>query len=308
MTSTPPPPGSSGAPPPGSPGAPPGRFPLPQPGTAAGRAGLAALLSDPGRALLGFDFDGTLAPIVPDPTAARAHPGAVDALARLAPYVGRMVVITGRPAQTAADYGGFAAVPGLDRLTILGQYGRERWEATTGQVVTPPPPPGVERARRELPALLARVGAPAGTSIEDKGAALAVHTRRSADPEGGFDLLHRPLAELAAGAGLALEPGRLVLELRAAGVDKGAALLGVVGEAGPAGVSAVVFAGDDLGDLAAYDAVDRLRADGIPGLLLCSGSPEVTAVAARADLVVDGPAGVVDFLDALTAALAAGKG
>ena len=40
------------------------------PATEAGRAGLAALLRTPDRALIALDFDGTLSPIVPDPAAA----------------------------------------------------------------------------------------------------------------------------------------------------------------------------------------------------------------------------------------------
>ncbi|GAA4297872.1 hypothetical protein GCM10023178_69370 [Actinomadura luteofluorescens] len=40
--------------------------------TDAGTEGLDALRDDPAGAVLGFDFDGTLAPIVADPAAARA--------------------------------------------------------------------------------------------------------------------------------------------------------------------------------------------------------------------------------------------
>jgi trehalose 6-phosphate phosphatase len=54
-------------------------FPDDQSVTPAGRAGLAKLLDQPQGALIGLDFDGTLAPIVPDPGAARAHPGVVPA-------------------------------------------------------------------------------------------------------------------------------------------------------------------------------------------------------------------------------------
>ena len=64
---------------------------------------------------------------------------------------------------------------------------------------------------------------------------------------------------------------------------------------------AVLFAGDDLGDLAAYAAVEELRAQGVPGVTVCSRSAEVTALAERADLVVDGPAGVVALLRELSA-------
>ena len=40
----------------------------------------------------------------------------------------------------------------------------------------------------------------------------------------------------------------------------------------------------------------KLRSEGVPGLLVCSGSDEVAELADRADLVVDGPAGVVALL------------
>ncbi len=101
-----------------------GTVSLPVPVTPEGRAGLAALLGDPGQALVALDFDGTLSPIVADPAAARAHPGAVPALRRVAAAVGTLAVITGRPAASAVDLGGFAAVPDL---IVLGHYGLERW-------------------------------------------------------------------------------------------------------------------------------------------------------------------------------------
>jgi trehalose 6-phosphate phosphatase len=62
-----------------------------------------------------------------------------------------------------------------------------------------------------------------------------------------------------------------------------------------------LFAGDDLGDLEAFDAVDALREEGLPTLLVCSGSDEQPALAERADLVVEGPDGVLEFLRKLTA-------
>ncbi|WP_441250786.1 trehalose-phosphatase [Kitasatospora sp. McL0602] len=274
---------------------------MPEVGTVGGRAGLAALVAEPAAAVIALDFDGTLAPIVADPDSARAHPGVVPALAALAPLVGSMVVVTGRPAELAVRYGGFAGVPGLEQLTVLGQYGVERWEARTGEVAAPEPPPGVAAARAELPAALAGAGAPPGTWVEDKGRALAVHTRRTEDPDAALELLGGPVARLAAGHGLVVEPGRYVLELRPPGVDKGAALTGYLAER-PAG--AVLYAGDDLGDLAAYAAVEKRRADGLPGLLVCSSDPApgeapVRELADRADLVVPGPAGVVALLAAL---------
>ncbi|CAL9496085.1 hypothetical protein SUDANB176_03345 [Streptomyces sp. enrichment culture] len=279
----------------GAPGAAAG---LPAPATRAGREALEALLARPGRALIALDFDGTLAPIVPDPEQARAHPDAVPALAALAPGVAAVAVVTGRPAGVAVRHGGFAGVPGLEHLVVLGHYGTERWEAVTGTVTAPAPHPGVAAARAELPGLLDRVGAWQGTWIEEKGRAVAVHTRRSADPQAAFEALREPLTGLAARHGLIVEPGRLVLELRPPGMDKGVALAEYAREIG---AESVLYAGDDLGDLPAYAAVDKLRSDGVPGLLVCSGSDEVTELRERADVVVDGPAGVVGLLRSLAA-------
>jgi trehalose 6-phosphate phosphatase len=261
------------------------------PRTAEGKAGLAAIRRELARALIATDFDGTLAPIVADPREARADPEAVAGLRGLAGLVGTLAVITGRPAEEAVELGAFGEVPGL---IVLGHYGGERWE--DGALTAPDPPPGVEAARGRLPGVLADTGTAEGVWVEDKGSALAVHTRRAADPAGALAALREPLAGLAADMGLVVEPGRLVIELRPPGMDKGAALTSLVAEreAGP-----VLFAGDDLGDLAAFAAVRALRGDGHPGLTVCSASGEVSELAAEADLVVDGPGGVAALLGSL---------
>ncbi|WP_258534664.1 trehalose-phosphatase [Streptomyces sp. PT12] len=265
---------------------------LPVPTTDAGRAGLSALLDQPERALIALDFDGTLAPIVPDPERARPHPAAVPALARVAGRVAAVAVVTGRPAEVAVRLGGFAGHPELAGLVVLGAYGAERWDAATGELSTPPPHRGVIAARAELPGLVAESGA----FVEDKGNALAVHTRRAPDPEGAFAALREPLAALAARHGLAVEPGRLVIELRPPGSDKGAALKALVRETD---ARAVLYGGDDLGDLAAFAAVAELRERGVAGLRVCSGSAEVAELAAATDVTVEGPEGIAGLLAAL---------
>ncbi|MFI6037728.1 trehalose-phosphatase [Streptomyces sp. NPDC051315] len=270
---------------------------LPTPTTAPGRDALRAILARPRTTLVALDFDGTLAPIVENPDDARAHPDAVPVLADLAPKIASVAVITGRPAAVAVRNGGFAGVPGLEHLAVLGHYGAERWDARTGTVSAPAPHPGVAAARAELPAVLDAAGAPEGTWVEEKGRAVAVHTRQARDPQAAFEALRQPLTDLAARHGLLVEPGRMVLELRPPGVDKGVALLEHMRETG---AEAVLYAGDDLGDLPAFAAVEKLRSDGVPGLLVASGSAEVTELAERADLVVDGPAGVVRLLRTLS--------
>ncbi|MEV0372236.1 trehalose-phosphatase [Streptomyces sp. NPDC050636] len=300
---TPNPDPAPGSPPPDS--APPPSA-VPTPHTVAGREGLAALLARPERAVIALDFDGTLADIVPDPEKARAHPGATAALGRLVPRLRAAAVITGRPAGVAVRLAGVADAPGLDHLVVLGHYGAERWDAATGTVHAPAPHPGIAAIQAELPGVLDRSGVWQGTwvetAIETKGGrAIAVHTRRADDPQGAFERLRAPLSALAERHGLIVEPGRLVLELRPPGMDKGVALADWVRETG---ATTVLYAGDDLGDLAAFSAVDKLRSDGLTGVLVCSGSNEVAELAERADLVVDGPAGVVGLVDALADRLA----
>jgi trehalose 6-phosphate phosphatase len=273
---------------------------LPQPSTDAGRTALDAFLAAPERALAAFDFDGTLAPIVADPRTSAPYPGIVDVLADLAGLLGSVAVVTGRPAETAVRLGGLDRVPGI---TVLGHYGAERWEG--GRVAAAPAPPGVALVREELPGLLDDLGAPEGTWIEDKGRSLAVHTRRTADPDGALALLAPSLSELARRSDLQVEPGRMVVELRPQGVDKGAALTALVAETGP---RALLYAGDDLGDLPAFDAVVGLRSQGVEGLNVCSSSDEATAVAEAADLVVPGPAGLADLLGGLAEAIRGASG
>uniref|UniRef100_UPI000D1A3F85 trehalose-phosphatase n=1 Tax=Streptomyces bobili TaxID=67280 RepID=UPI000D1A3F85 len=273
---------------------------LPTPTTPPGPEAPAAIPAEPRGAVVGLDFDGTLAPIVENPEDARAHPQALSVLAELAPKVASVAVVTGRPAEVAVRNGGFAGVAGLERLAVLGHYGAERWDARTGTVSAPAPHPGVAAVRAGLPAVLEAAGAGPGIWVEEKGRAVAVHTRRAQDPQAAFEALRRPLAELAARHGLIVEPGRMVLELRPPGMDKGVALTEYVREIG---AEAVLYAGDDLGDLPAFAAVEKLRSDGVPGLLVASGSSEVTELSARADLVVDGPAGVVGLLRALSGRL-----
>ena len=178
---------------------------LPRPGTAEGQAGLDALLAAPEHALVAADFDGTLAPIVDRPDEARAHPGAVPALTALAAAVGTVAVITGRPPADAVRLGELETVPGL---VVLGHYGWQRWQ--DGRLTAPAAPPALDAARAALPGLLAEAGAADdGTWIEDKTHALAVHTRRAADPDAALARLRGPLGELA-GAG----PGRRARPVR----------------------------------------------------------------------------------------------
>jgi trehalose 6-phosphate phosphatase len=278
---------------------------LPVPTTRAGVDGLRALVEAPASALVALDFDGTLSPIVDDPGQARPEPGALDAVRRLSSVVDAVAVVSGRPAMTAARLLGLDHVSSLRNFLILGHYGLERWTPDAGVVRdVAVDTQAVDAVRQVLPSLLEHLGAPAGTTIEDKAESVAVHVRRAADPAAAFGLLREPLAQLAQSHGLRLESGRMVLELRPLGVDKGLALESLAAERR---VAAVCYAGDDLGDLAAFDALDRLRDKGIHTLKICSGSADVPELGTRADLVVDGPEALVALLGQLAAAAEASR-
>ena len=261
----------------------------------------AALVRAAAEAVVGLDFDGTLAPIVEDPAEAHIHPEAGAVLAALADQVRAVAVVTGRPARQALDLGGLERVGNAigdagKELYLFGQYGNERWTSTDRRVISPRPPHGLSSLLRDLPRLLRRADAEAAF-VEEKGLAVAVHTRRLDDADGAFDRLVKPITELAEQHGLSVEPGRQVLEVRSHGMHKGLVVDWLMEHLEAGGF---LFAGDDLGDVEAFEAVLDLRRRGLPTLLVCSASREEPTLRDLADVVVDGPAGVLDLLRTLT--------
>ena len=251
---------------------------------------LRPLARDPGRSVVLVDFDGSLAPIVPEPAAARPQPEARFALARLVGRIGTVAVVSGRPVRF------LEAVLGLPGVVLVGQYGLEQLDG------------GIFRVDQRALAFTEAVAAAAheaeaalpGLDVELKGPVSAtLHWRRA--PELG-DVALALGTELAARHGLVAVRGRMALELRPPlAVDKGTATEGLTRGAG-----AALFAGDDVGDVAAFAALDRLVADGRLGsaLRVAVRSPEAPPeLLELADYTVDGPPGLAALLDRLAAAL-----
>jgi trehalose 6-phosphate phosphatase len=83
-------------------------------------------------------------------------------------------------------------------------------------------------------------------------------------------------------------------------VDKGTVVRSLV-----EGMRAVAVFGDDLGDLPAFDAVAELGARGVAVARIAVIDAESDdLVAARSDLVVEGPAGAITLLERLAQAAA----
>jgi len=261
----------------------------------------AALVRAAAETIVGLDFDGTLAPIVDDPEQAHIHPRAGEVLVELAAQVLAVAVITGRPARQALDLGGLESVGNAigdagKELYLFGQYGNERWSSTNRRVIGPRPPHGLATFIADLPRLLRRLGAE-DAHIEEKGLAVAVHTRRLDDPDASYDDLLPALREEAGRHDLVVEPGKQVIEVRSAGMHKGIVVDRLVEELGAGGF---VFIGDDLGDVEAFEAVATLGKNGLPTLLVCSADSEESALHSLSDVLVRGPEGVLDLLRQIT--------
>jgi trehalose 6-phosphate phosphatase len=229
------------------------------------------------------DFDGSLAPIIDDPDASRPLPAARDALGALVGRVGLVAVISGRPVGFLRDR------IGLDGMTYVGQYGLQR--LVDGRVVTDPrvepflaPIEEVaQAASRELPGVL----------VERKdGVAVVLHWRQRPELEPATTAW---AAEAAARAGLELHPAKMAAELRPpVPVGKGDVVTELC-----AGLTAAAFAGDDVGDLTAFDALDRLQHSGelrhtVRVAVRSSEAPP--ELITRADVTVDGPSGLAALL------------
>lgn len=247
-------------------------------------------------ALIALDFDGTLAPIVADPQTSRLCDGAGEVLGALAAAGARIAIVTGREAATAVRLSGLDQIPGL---IVEGLYGAERW--SRGDLTSPPEPAAIKAVRTELPDVVARAlaadsAAGAGVWIEDKRLSLVVHTRRATDPSAALAALQDPVTALGERIGVEVHPGHDVIELRLAGFDKGRALRGIVEELDP---SAILYAGDDLGDLPAFRYVSGLRMAGRAAWsagVVDGARPTPAEITAATDVQVSGPGEIVTLL------------
>jgi trehalose 6-phosphate phosphatase len=202
------------------------------------------------RMALFLDLDGTLAGIEVQPSLVRPDSRRNRLLTRLSEALeGRLAVVSGRAlADVDRILGGgvraVAAVHGLDRRTASG----ERFTAE--------PPAGIGEARGAAAEALAE---PAGLLIEDKGLAFAIHYREA--PQLASEV--SDVATRIAGAfGLELQPGSMVIELRAPGHDKGDAVEAFMAEP-PFEGAVPVFVGDDLTDEDGFDAARGLGGFGV---------------------------------------------
>jgi trehalose 6-phosphate phosphatase len=189
--------------------------------------------------LLASDYDGVLARLRDEPSAAVPEPGVAEALGRLAAVDGVTVaLVSGR---------GVA-----DLQTTSGFTGPFRWIGSHGAEYDGPLAAELAAHRDTLARRLEPVVAgTAGARLEVKPASVAVHVRQVADPAAGAAVLAH--ARELADSSLTLKPGKDVLELAVTDADKGSALRRLRRELGAAGA---LYLGDDVTDEDGFRALD----------------------------------------------------
>lgn len=240
----------------------------------AKRGTMADLLRPPPATLLAgaalfLDFDGTLVELADSPGAIRVPDALHPLLERLSDKLdGRLAIVSGR---AIADLDSHLGPCGI---AVSGSHGLElRFaDGTHLPLVTPE---GLDEARQVLSSFTAE---DPRLILEEKPASIALHYRQAPDRAIEAEAL---AADLAQRTGLAVQPGKMVAELRPQGADKGDALRRLMREPPFAGARPL-FVGDDLTDEHAFAAAAALGGGGI-----LVGPPRASAATWRLDGVGD---------------------
>ncbi|MFN2640508.1 MAG: trehalose-phosphatase [Actinomycetota bacterium] len=250
-------------------------------------ADLAGLSTRADEAGIFCDFDGCLSDIVPDPDDAKLATGASGVLARLTKKFSVVTLVSGRAVRDLASR------VRAEGVRLVGLHGLE--EIVDGRVRVLPEAEGVrddiENAAREVKVALRGLR---GVIVKHKGLALAVHMRRAPNPDEA-ERIARPIVErISTSHKLRLLPGRRILELRPPlGGDKGHAVARIVEELRLRGA---LVAGDDAGDIPAFDAITTLD---VAVRVAVASDESPAALIERADLVVGSPNELVALLKKL---------
>jgi len=198
-----------------------------------------------------LDVDGTLIDIADTPDAVRVDTELLELIARLYRASGGAVaLVSGRAISDLESRLGTLYLP------LAGQHGLERRDAAGRLWIHAAPPDAKSAIKEQLAPVLARHP---GLLLEDKGLTLALHYRRAPHLAAYAQRLMLRLAG-DAGAGLEVQFGKRVAELKPSGIDKGTAVAEYLAEP-PFRGRRPVFIGDDVNDEHGFAEVDRL--DGI---------------------------------------------
>jgi len=199
-----------------------------------------------------LDIDGTLVDLAPAPDRVDIDPALRSSLAATARALGgALALVTGRSIRSADSL-----FPGL-ALPIAGQHGCERRGADGAMHLNSSHPGTLDRLRDLVSSFATRHP---GLLVEHKGASLAVHYRAVPGLAG---LVHREIRHVVTEVdGWTAEGGKMLVEVRPGGPDKGRAIGEFLAEAPFAG-RRPVFVGDDRGDEPGFRIVQRAGGIGV---------------------------------------------
>lgn len=196
-----------------------------------------------------LDLDGTLVDIAETPEAVDPGPQEITLLKNLAHAAGGAVaLISGRSLKRIDELFSPLVLP------AAGQHGAERRDA---QGVRHRHPFRATALRPVAIGIRSFAARHAGLVFEDKGASVALHYRLAPQLAAAAQAKVREAAG-PLGDAVEVQDGKMVVELKPAGCDKGSAILQFMGEAPFAG-RVPVFLGDDATDEYGFRVVNRLR-------------------------------------------------
>jgi len=240
-------------------------------------------LIEPHTALF-LDFDGTLADLAPSPELVQVEPELVGTLRALHTCLnGALAIVSGRP---VAELDHFLQPL---RLPSAGVHGAE-FRNGAARIVTPPAP-GIGPLLPQLEALVARHP---GLMLERKSVAVAIHYRQAPELE---PLVRAAVADVLRDAvGLDALPGKMVVEIKPAGVDKGDAIAAFM-RSSPFAGRLPLFAGDDVTDEAGFSVVRELGGVGVlVGNRATAATVSVPAPAALRDWLHESARALTHFI------------
>ncbi len=255
---------------------------------------LGPIRSEPSRAAVLLDIDGTLAPIVRHAGDAHVPEATRTVLIEVSRRYKVVGCVSGRRAATARQ------IVAIGTIAYVGNHGGELLRpGATRPEVDPELAAWAGRVRdfsaRAYNAERQRLR----VRSEDKDVIAAFHWRGAPDEEAAEQAV-REIAAEAEAEGFAVHWGRKVLEVRPpVAFDKG---LGIDALLSDEDVAAAVYVGDDTTDLDAFRALRALQGRGDLETSLCvavASDESPPELAREADLTVDGPGGVRGLLEAL---------
>jgi trehalose 6-phosphate phosphatase len=258
---------------------------------------LEPLRSEPARAAVLLDIDGTLAPIVRHAADAHVPEATRSLLIEIAKRYRIVGCVSGRRAATARQ------IVSIGTIAYVGNHGGELLRpGSTRAEVDPELAAWTERVRRFAASAFTAELQRLRVRSEDKDTIAAFHWRGAPDEAAAAAAIEE-IAQRALQAGLAVHWGRKVLEVRPpVTLDKGLGVATLLQSPPAPPVSSALYVGDDTTDLDAFRGLRSLVRDGALTTAICvavSSEEAPPELAAEADLQIDGPAGVRGLLQAL---------